>query len=343
MKALFWRGGDDFAVGREDKPVPGKGQVLVRVSHAVICGSDFHLGDFGASPPVIPGHEGAGIIEETGPGTGSDRVGQRVALNPVQVCGSCSSCLGGIPHLCLKTRHLGEPGSPGCWAEYVAVDALNAIPVPAGVSMENAALSEPCAVCYESYLRYSGGNLKAVTGKDILIIGDGPFGFLHAMLGSVFHAGTILVLGHHDERLARIKEHTTAEVFDTHQQKPENFIKETFPDGADLIIEATGSGSSPDIGIKYLKPRGTLVLFSYIWNPEPVNMGLIHMKELNVLGSCRSLESFQPVLKLMDEGKINPAVLLDGFFPLEKAESAFQKLSEERDTVFKCGFHFDTV
>ncbi|MFP4384622.1 MAG: zinc-dependent alcohol dehydrogenase [Spirochaetia bacterium] len=343
MKALFWKGGDDFEIGRVEKPVPGNNQVLVRMNHAVICGSDFHLADFGAVPPVIPGHEGAGIIEETGPGTDSDRIGQRVALNPVQVCGVCSSCSGGIPHLCLETRHLGEPGSPGCWAEYVAIDAVNAVPVPPAVSMENAALSEPCAVCYESFLRYSGGNLEAVRGKNILIIGDGPFGFLHAMLGTALKAGRILVLGHHDARLDRIREHTKAESLNTSQKKPADFIKKVLPEGVDLVIEATGSGHTPDMGIKYLKPRGTLIIFSYIWNPEPVNMGLIHMKELNVLGSCRSLESFHPVLKLMGEEKIEPAVMLDGIFPLHKAESAFLKLSNERDTVFKCGFHFDNV
>ena len=335
MKALVWKGGHTFTLDEVAEPKPAAGQVVIKVASAAICGSDFHLADFGAQPPLIPGHEVAGTVAEVGPGVNGLRVGDRVALDPVQRCGSCWACRNGVEHLCINCRHLGDHDVPGGWAQYVAVDAANAHRLGEKVSFSEASLAEPMAVCYESFTR---AQLKA--GQSVLIIGDGPFGFLHAQIARARGAAKVVVSGHYDKRLERIATVSGALVCNTHQQSLEELLaKEVGPPGVDVVVEATGAAASPNIGLKALRPRGAIVIFSYIWKPEALEMGLIHMRELNVLGSCRSLGAFEPCLKMLADGKLNTAALVNLQEPLAEAPAAMEALRKRKSEIFKVVLH----
>ncbi len=334
MRALMWHSGTEFSVEEVPVPVVEPGRLVVKVKAAAVCGSDFHLADFGATPPLIPGHEAAGEVAQVGPGVTGFKAGDRVALNPVQSCGTCWCCRHALQHLCKNYRHLGDADIPGAWAEFVAIDAQNAHHVPAEVELLAASLTEPCAVCYESFVR---AGLKQ--GDSVLIIGDGPFGFMHAQVARALGAGTIIVAGHYPERLARIASQTGALTCDTHKQDLAEIIrKEVEPQGLDIVIEATGAGDSPNIGIRALRPRGTLVIFSYIWKPQPLEMGQIHMKELNVLGACRSRAAFDTCLDLMKQKKIDTGILADVVVPFEEYRTAVDKLKNSKAEVFKAVF-----
>jgi len=331
MKALVWKGGQTFGLEDVPEPKPATGQVVIKVAAAAICGSDFHLADFGAQPPLIPGHEVAGTVTEIGSGVNGIMVGARVALDPVQRCGSCWACHNGVDHLCINYRHLGDRAVPGGWAQYVAVDAANAHWIAPNVSFPEASLAEPTAVCYESFAR---AQLKA--GQSVLIIGDGPFGFLHAQLAPAFGAAKVVVAGHYDKRLERIAAVSGALVCNTHHQDLEEMLtREVGPPGVDVAIEATGAAPSPNIGLRALRPRGALVIFSYIWKPEALDMGLISMRELNVLGSCRSLGAFEPCLKMVADGKLNTAALVNLQVPLAEGPIAMEALRKRKSEIFK--------
>jgi L-iditol 2-dehydrogenase len=320
----------------EDVPAPAArpGQIVVKVAAAAVCGSDFHMDDFGATPPLVLGHEVSGTVAETGKGVKGLKAGDRVVLNPVQYCGTCWCCKHGVQHLCQNYRHLGDANIPGGWAEYVAIDARNAYRIPKNVDFVAAALTEPAAVCYESFER-----ARLQPGNSVLIIGDGPFGFLHAQIARARKAGKIIVAGHYDQRLARIRKETRAVICNTHCQDVLQVVKEEIgPPGADVVIEATGAGLAPEIGLKALRPRGTMVIFSYIWKPAPLTMGLIHMRELNMVGACRSLDAFKPCLDLMRVGKINTGKLVDLEVPLEKYQQAIDTLRQQKERVFKVVF-----
>jgi threonine dehydrogenase-like Zn-dependent dehydrogenase len=257
-----------------------------------------------------------------------------VALDPVQRCGRCWCCTHGAEHLCENVRHLGMPGVAGPWAEVVAVDAANAHRIPDGVDFAAACLCEPAAVCYESYQR---AGLQP--GGRVLIIGDGPFGFLHAQIGRALGAGLVIVAGHYEQRLARINAETGALVCNTHHQDLTKLVKEKAgPPGLDLVIEATGAGASPYLGLSVLRPRGTLVIFSYIWKPQALDMGKIHMREINILGSCRSRGAYDPCLRLMGEGRLNTGSLVDLRLRLEDYGEAMEKLAKNKADIFKCVF-----
>ncbi|MBN2209894.1 MAG: alcohol dehydrogenase catalytic domain-containing protein, partial [Sedimentisphaerales bacterium] len=130
MKAVVWTGANNFEVQDAPEPTPSKGQVVVKVEAAAICGTDFHYADFQSRPPIIPGHEVAGIVVEKDAKVTTLNIGDAVALDPVQRCGICYACTHDIGHLCLNTRHLGGERAAGGWAEYVAVDAVNAHRIP---------------------------------------------------------------------------------------------------------------------------------------------------------------------------------------------------------------------
>jgi L-iditol 2-dehydrogenase len=325
MKAVFWQGEKKFELGDAPKPYAGENRVLIKVQAASICTSDFHYADWNCKPPIIPGHEAAGIIAEVGKNVHNVKVGDRVAVDPVQRCGRCEICRAGIGHLCPNTRHLGNSQNPGAWAEYMAVDAANCYLIPENVSMVQAALTEPAAVCMESFQR---ANFQS--GQDVLILGDGVFGFLHAMLAKIYGAGKIIVSGHYDSRLRRIAKETNAIVCNTHNQNLNEVLEKTVGKlGVDVVFECTSSGQAPNIALNALKPRGTLVLFSYIWRPEVLDLALLNMKELNVLGSCRSLNCFEKCLKLFSEKKLNVAQLADIKEPLENVNRAITELQKK--------------
>lgn len=334
MKALVWHQGGEFAIEEVPRPSAESGRLVVKVAAAAVCGSDFHLADFGALPPLIPGHEVSGTVAKIGAGVKGFKIGERVTLNPVQFCRTCWCCTHGLPHLCENYRHLGDKGVSGAWAEYVAIDAANAHKIPENVSFYQACLIEPCAVCYESFRR--AGLEK---NNNVLIIGDGPFGFLHAQIAKAWGAGKIIVAGHYDKRLERIKNATGAIVCNTHGENLESLLSTVIgPPGVDIVIEATGAGNSPNIGIRALRPCGTIVIFSYIWKPEPLEMGQIHIKEINVLGACRSLNAFEPCLKLLQKCAIDTGLLIDVKIPLEDYASAVRALRNRKAEIFKAIF-----
>jgi threonine dehydrogenase-like Zn-dependent dehydrogenase len=331
MDAIVWHGGHDFRLENAAEPEPGPKQVLVRIEVTAICGSDLHLPEFGAPPPIVPGHEACGTVAAVGPGVSRIREGERVALNPVQICGRCYCCTSGIEHLCLNTRHFGSRETAGTWAELVAVDEGNAHRIPENVSFTQAALTEPTAVCYQSFRR---AGLSA--GDTVLVIGDGPFGFLHTQIAVALGAARVVCAGHYDQRLRRIHESTGAVVVNTRTQDIEAVLSaEVGSPGVDIAVEATGSGAAPSIGIKALRPRGTLVVFSYVWEPQPLDMGSIHMQELNVLGSCRSQGAFDVCLSLMADGTVDTEALVDMAVPMRDYASALQRLRADKAGTFK--------
>jgi 2-desacetyl-2-hydroxyethyl bacteriochlorophyllide A dehydrogenase len=331
MRAVVWNGNNSFAVEEVKRPPAKDEQVLVEVKAASICTTDFHYGNFNCIPPIIPGHEVSGIIVEVGKGIKPLRVGDRVTLDPVQRCGECYCCTSGIEHLCLNTRHLGNTEIPGGWAEFVAIDAANAYRIPEGMDFETAALTEPAAVCLESF--YRAGFQK---GWSVLIMGDGTFGFIHAMSAKILGAEKIIVAGHYDERLGRIKKATGAITCNTHNEDLTELLREHIcAVGVDIAIEATGAGPVVNIALNALRPRGTLILFSYVWQPEVMDLGLAHMKELNVLGACRSLGCFERCIELVQNKQLDLASLIDIKVPLEEVTAAMEKLTTDKKNTFK--------
>src|SRR6478672_7471230 len=164
-----------------DMPIenPAPGEVQVRVEAVGVCGSDLHAYSEGAVGstlnvyPMVLGHEPAGRIVKTGAGVSGLAAGDRGALEPALYCYHCEFCLSGHHNVCANIRFLSNPHHPGFFRELVNLPVSNFLPIPAGMSCDEATLAEPLAVALHSVRLAS---IRA--GETVAVIGAGPIGLL---------------------------------------------------------------------------------------------------------------------------------------------------------------------
>ena len=179
MRTLVWEGPRLMAMREQALPELQPGEALVKVAFAGICGSELS-GYLGLNalrvPPLVMGHEFAGELVALGTAAQARNpgmaLGQKVTVNPLSYCGTCDYCLRGDNHLCLLRKLIGAH-RPGAFAEYVTAPAEMLLPLPAGVSLRNGALTEPAAVAVRI-----GEMAGRVDGEAALVLGAGPIGLL---------------------------------------------------------------------------------------------------------------------------------------------------------------------
>ena len=234
MKAVVWT--DYGRIEIQDVPVPSAGplEVLVKVKACSLCTTDTVMidrGIFGITPPRIIGHEVSGVVEAAGRGVTSLTRGDRVALEPPVPCRKCETCSSGLTHLCPHTLHIGAH-TPGGMAEFVAIDHRNAHRVPERLSFQEAALTEPVAVCLEALDRAGG-----VRGRTVALFGDGPFSMIFTKLAVLSGATKVLAIGHHEARLRKLQRYGAVPI-NSLTVNPVIAVKEsTAGFGADVIID----------------------------------------------------------------------------------------------------------
>ncbi|RMH41752.1 MAG: galactitol-1-phosphate 5-dehydrogenase [Alphaproteobacteria bacterium] len=189
MKALVSEGPRQLSVRELPDPVPGPDEVVVRVERVGICGSDVHayLGhDERRPPPIVLGHEAAGIVE-TGPGRG-----RRVTVNPLVTCGRCPACRAGRDNLCPERQIISMPPRPGAFAERIAIPARNLVEVPDEVPLARAALTEPIA-CGWHAVRLGHAALGGPAPR-VLVLGGGAIGLGAALSARAQGADAVTVV-----------------------------------------------------------------------------------------------------------------------------------------------------
>lgn len=174
MRALVYEAPRVMSLRDIERPVPGRGEVLVEVAYSGICGSELSgfLGQNSLrTPPLVFGHELSGVVAETGAGVESTvEVGARVTVNPLISCGRCSLCVTGRHQLCRKRLLLGA-SLPGSNAEFVVVPAIALEAVPQGLDLKDASMAEPAA-CAVHAVSLSGID----AANSALVVGAGPIG-----------------------------------------------------------------------------------------------------------------------------------------------------------------------
>ncbi len=341
MWAAVWMGGRRIEIQEVPTPKPGPNEVMVRVKTVSLCGSDLDVETFGGKPPLILGHEAAGEIAEVGPIEPLSpsapapprpyRIGDRVALDPVQPCWRCSVCHSGLHHLCPNVRHLAAGDVQGAFAEYVVVHHLNAHHLPDEISYEEAALTEPGAVCLEGIRR---GRLTV--GEDVLVIGDGPFGFIFAQLAAAAGASRLIVAGHYAGRLEAIAAASGAITVDTHKDDLiARVLDVTGGQGVHVSFQATAAAASVNLGLACLRPRGRHVVFSYMHGKPEVDMATVLMKELEIIGSVRSHDTCPVVHRMLKAGLLDLRSVISRVMPMDQLGQAMGLITQSKSDVFK--------
>ncbi len=238
MNALVLHAVGDARLQEVPRPEVGHGDVAVRVGFCGVCGSDiprvFVKGTY--SFPTICGHEFAGVVEEVGPGVDDVSPGDRVAVFPLIWCGRCSACERGKYVQCLDYDYLGSR-SDGAFAEYVVAPRRNLLPVPEGVTLEEAAMTEPASVALHAVRR--GGGCQP--GETVLILGAGPIGLMVAQWARAMGASQILIFDIASEKLELARGLGFENAFDSREAKPLEVVHSlTEGQGAHLSFDAAG-------------------------------------------------------------------------------------------------------
>ena len=168
------------------KPKIGHNDLLIKVKKTAICGTDIHIYNWDEwaqktiPVPMTVGHEFVGVVAEIGSEVQGFKVGDRVSGEGHITCGHCRNCRAGKRHLCRNTVGVGV-NRPGCFAEYLAIPAVNAFPLPNDISDDIAAFLDPLGNATHTALSFD------LVGEDVLITGAGPIGCMAAAIAK--HAG----------------------------------------------------------------------------------------------------------------------------------------------------------
>src|SRR5271170_472624 len=190
----------------QDTPRPeiGPTDVLIAVRNAAICGTDLHIYNWDKwaartiPVPMVVGHEYVGVIAAVGRDVKHLEIGQRVSGEGHITCGVCRNCRAGRGHLCRNTLGVGV-NRPGAFAEFVAIPAANAYPIPDSIPDEVAAILDPLGNAVHTALTYD------LVGEDVLIAGAGPIGLMAIAVCRHIGARHIVVTDLNDYRLSLAK------------------------------------------------------------------------------------------------------------------------------------------
>jgi 2-desacetyl-2-hydroxyethyl bacteriochlorophyllide A dehydrogenase len=324
MRAVVLDRPGSFRVAQVPDPVPGDGQIVVRVEACGVCGTDLHImdGEFPPTPyPIIPGHEFAGTIAEIGPGV-SARLGlaegDKVAVDPSLFCGHCRHCRAGRDNLCENWAAIGDTTN-GAFAEYVAVPAANAYLLPPGIDGQHGAMVEPLA-CAVHGLRRIG----SVFGAPVVLAGAGTMGLLLLQLLVHAGAGPVTVVDRVPERLEVARKLGAAHtVTDLDGLKDERF---------EVAVDATGVAPVIEGVAALLGRGGRLLVFGVSAADASISASpfRIYNDEITITGSMAILRSFAPAVSLLASGAVDVTPLLSAPLPLEDWGGALARVREGR-------------
>lgn len=317
--------------------------VKIKMVVVGICGSDVHYytrGNIGSQVvkyPFTVGHEGAGVVVETGIGVKSVRTGDLIAIEPAMSCGECDQCLTGRHHTCRKLRFLGCPGqSEGCLMEYIIMPEKNCFPLKDKLNHDHGAISEPLAIGIYSVRKY-----PEIKDASIGILGFGPIGLSVMLAARAAGAGKVLVTDKIGERLSvAVKEGAEW----TGNPLKDNIVRkitEAAPKGLDVVFECCGQQEALDQAVDILKPGGRLVVVGI---PEfdawSLNVEKTRRKEIAIQFVRRQVGCVEPALEMMSNGKIDVSNMVTHRFPFLQTKKAFEMVGEYSGGVMKAMIDF---
>jgi L-iditol 2-dehydrogenase len=327
MKAVLkYAPGDGHVEVRDvDEPVCRDDQVKIAIAFCGVCGTDVHVlhDTFRNYPPVILGHELAGTVVETGRNSRAVAVGQRVAVlgATAVTCGECVHCRSGYFIFCPRRRGMGH-GVNGAFAKYVVARPDQLYRVPDGMTLEEAALSEPFAAVVQAVLEIG----RVREGETALVSGPGPMGLLTLKLLVAQGATTIVAGTAADrDRLAAARRFGAATVVDVDQERLEDVVREvTRGAGVDVTFDCAGHPASVRACIEALRPMGRHVQVGICGGDISFPMDRVFYKQLTLTGSvCYTARTWQRMFQIFAEGRLTLADLVSHTLPITEWRTAF--------------------
>ena len=290
------------------KPVPQKGEALIRVKLAGICNTDYEITKGYMGYVGILGHEFVGVVEDVNSDDKS-LIGKRVVAEISWGCDDpdCEWCAKKNYRHCPNRHTIGIWKKDGCMAEYITLPVNILFEVPDNVSDEQSVFVEPLAAACEIIEQ-----LHIEPTSKVLVLGDGKLGLTTALALRAFNLDVLLV-GKHQNKLDIANAQGVKTVL------LQDFVIEK---KYDVVVEATGTASGFETSMSLTKPRGILVLESTVASGKELNLAPIVIDEITVLGS--RCGQFAPALRLLENNRIDFSPFISGIYPIEKSLEAFE-------------------
>ncbi len=333
-------------------PKPERGQVLVKVKAAGICGSDIpRIYSTGAHKmPLIPGHEFAGEVIGLGEGVGNKWLGKRVGVFPLIPCKRCTSCNNRIYEMCRNYNYLGSRCNGG-FAEYAAVPEWNLIDLGGNVKYEEAAMLEPMSVAVHAIRR-----VNPVPGDRVLVLGQGTIGELIVMFLIEMGIENIFVVGNKElQRDNMIKLGISKENYcDSRTQNTCQWIHDmTDGQGVDVAFECVGSNKTIAQSVDCAAPAGRVCV---VGNPcgemtfERNTYWKILRNQLIITGTWNSSfygesdldnikDDWHYALSRLKHTKINPSVFITHLLSINELEHGLIIMRDKTEDYVKIMVH----
>lgn len=313
-------------------PKPERGELIVRSSVALTCGTDVKMYKRGhplARPPQIMGHEFAGTVSAVGEGVTGFDVGMKVVAANSAPCNKCFYCLMHQPNLC---EHLDDSlvgfTWPGTYAEYVRIPERivqeNTLHIPEGVALDEVASLEPLACVVHGW----DLTRSFPAGGTAVIIGGGPIGLLHSQLARLNGASRVALCDVVQERLSEAERVGVDVTINSTTENPSKRVLElTSGRGADIVVEAVGRRETWELAPKLARKGGTVLLFGGCPSGTETlfEADKIHYGELHIQGSFHHTPAaVDRAFRLIVSGKVSIKPLISHEMPLDRAEEALQ-------------------
>ena len=346
MKAIVYHDNRDIRLEEVPEPVPGPGEVKLRITGTSICATDIEEWQFGplwmqhGSPnaltgrqtPLVIGHETAGQVAELGEGVDNVAIGDRVAVNTVLTCGTCFWCVRGQQAVCPNMAVAGFMADGGL-AEFMVWPADHLVPMPDNISDAEGPLLEPATVAVHG-VRRSGVR----PGDRVAVIGCGTVGLL--TLQAFKAAGAhVIAVDVREQSLDLARELGADEVVNSRDEQTaaSRVLELTGGIGPDIVVETAGARETPRMAIEWTRRGGTALLIGIYSTTPEIDFNSIVGTEKTVIGSvATSPGDLEAAIELVWQGKINVKPLISATVPLSRAlEDGFERMLDPNKEIYR--------
>tara|TARA_B100000242_G_scaffold293932_1_gene273750 strand:- start:3660 stop:4691 length:1032 start_codon:yes stop_codon:yes gene_type:complete len=324
----------------QESPTPdlAADEALIRVKACGICGSDVHGYDGSSGrriPPLIMGHEAAGVIEGMGAKVEGFSLGDRVTFDSTVYCGECEYCLEGKVNLCDRRMVLGvscgEYRRHGAFAEYVAVPSRILYKLPPSLPFEHAAMIEAVSVAVHAV-----GRVKFQPGDASVVVGAGMIGLLLVQAARAAGCDRVIAVDLDKDRLKLAKElGATQSINPLESDTIETILGATAGQGARVSFEVVGSTPTVETAIQATRKGGAVVLVGNLALQVEFPLQSVVTREITLFGSCASAGEYPKCIELMDKGAIKVSPLISAQATLEEGAEWFDRLYAKEAGLMK--------
>ncbi len=325
MKALV-KAKAEQGIWLQDTPKPkiGPNDLLIRIKKTAICGTDIHIYNWDEwaqktiPVPMTVGHEFVGTVAEIGSEVQGFKLGQRVSGEGHITCGHCRNCRAGRRHLCANTVGVGV-NRPGCFAEYLAIPAMNAFPLPEMISDDIAAFLDPLGNATHTALSFD------LVGEDVLITGAGPIGCMAAAIARHVGARYVVITDVNDYRLGLAKQMGATHAVNVQKNKLEDVIKNLgMTEGFDVGLEMSGNPQAFRQMLTVMVHGGHVALLGLPSSEVAIDWNQVIFKGLFIKGiyGREMFETWYKMAAMLQSG-LDVSPILTHHFPIGEFQKGF--------------------